>query len=539
MIDLSFFRNARPAVEPHLLDAGDGASATNCRYESGALRPFKGNAMVKAVALAQTPKTIYRYTDAFWFEFSGDVDVTPAPLATDTENTVYYTGTDKPRVTDATIATSGSEPYPTVSRSLGVPYPENPFTVLVSGVADPDDNVGEFWRYVVTFVNSRGQEGPPSSPSSEVQVYNNQSVNLSDLPVAPVGDWDITNKRIYRRSSASGDGAYLFLAELDIATTTYADTTLTENLGEVIESTDWYAPPDDMVGLTALANGVLAGFRENELCLSEAFVPSAWPPGYRIPTEDKIVAIAGITGGCVVATEGQPYVVQFTLPASAAYDRIETPRGCLSKRSMVDMGDWAVYAAGDGLVAIDGSGQAPVITESILTPDQWRALDPTSMHAYRLDDRYVCFYDNGSEQGGFVITPQGGKFSWIGFWADAGYTDPSTGNLYLVVSGNIVQWDKDAGSPQTYEFRSGDTLTPRLTNPAFARVDAESYPASADNSLVLKLYADGVLRHTQQVTSEEMFPLPADYLARRFSIELSGTRTVRRALLVEDPERMT
>ena len=46
--------------------------------------------------------------------------------------------------------------------------------------------------------------------------------------------------------------------------------------------------------------------------------------------------------------------------------RIESGEACLSKRSMVDMGEYIIYAGPDGLTAVQGA-TATVITQNIIT----------------------------------------------------------------------------------------------------------------------------------------------------------------------------
>ena len=58
-----------------------------------------------------------------------------------------------------------------------------------------------------------------------------------------------------------------------------------------------------MIGLIPVANGIMAGFTGNRLCLSEPFLPHAWPIAYRITLEDDIVAIAATGNGIVAMTK--------------------------------------------------------------------------------------------------------------------------------------------------------------------------------------------------------------------------------------------
>ena len=50
-------------------------------------------------------------------------------------------------------------------------------------------------------------------------------------------------------------------------------------------------PDGPMKGLTALPNGIMAGFTGKRICFSEAFLPHAWPANYRITLEEEIVGM--------------------------------------------------------------------------------------------------------------------------------------------------------------------------------------------------------------------------------------------------------
>lgn len=539
MIDLSFFRGARPKPEPHLLEVGEAVLAHNCRLQGGGLEPFRGLSLVQATSLPGV-QTIHRFgVTNFWFEFADVVSVAEGPLPSDTETTTYFTGDGEPAMTYAGLATGGAAPYPSNKWRLGVPAPSSPMTVATSGTPDPDDDIPESRVYTVTWVTARGEEGPPAPASSVIDVLSGESVELTNIPTVPTGNYNVATKRIYRSATASGDTEYLFVAEIPAAQTSYTDSLAGENLGEVLPSVDWYQPPDDMQGLIALENGVMAGFSGKELCLSEAYLPHAWPPGYRVTLDQPIVGIVGVRGGVVAATTGQPYVVSFTSPAAAVPDKVQSPRACVSARSMVDMGDYAVYATADGLVAVDGTGAAPLITAEVIDTYDWARFNPETIHAYRLHDWYVGFYQGADGDGGFAITARGDAFVTFDVYADAGYSDPNDGNLYLVINDEIVAWDGDIAAPLTYLWHSGDYLVPQPKNMAAARVDADSYPATPDASLVFRLYADGAQVFEQQVTSQQPFWLPAGTLSRRFAVELSGTRTVRRVLVAESVEELT
>lgn len=471
------FAGANYKAEPHLLESGEGQEAVNCFFEDGSLGSYREPAY--ADTARWNSETIYRFADQYWFQWPDDVDVAKGAIPSDTENRTYYTGDGPPKMTYAGIATSGFGPYPTVSYNLGVPPSDVPPVVTVQGQADDEEDTPESRSYVVTYVTHKGEEGPPGPPTSIVEVMPGQTVTLESIPAPPTGAYNIQTTRIYRTASAAGDTSFLFVAEIAAGVATYTDTKATEALGEVIPSVSWDPPPEDMKGLVALPNGVMAGFRGKDLCLSEPYRPHAWPIGYRLQTDYPIVAISPFAGGLVVATTGTPYIVSAEHPAAASMAKIERPRGCVSKRGMVDMGQYAIFPTRDGLLLV-APGQSPaLITEAVLTLEQWRSINPETIHAYRWYNRYVAFYQGAYGPGGFILNPQGGEFTFLDMSAGGGYSDPETGRLYLIRSGNIEEWD--AGySRMTYRWASKVFLEPKENAMTAIRVDAESYPVEVE-----------------------------------------------------------
>lgn len=55
----------------------------------------------------------------------------------------------------------------------------------------------------------------------------------------------------------------------------YQDTLLDKELGPVLETENFLMPPDEMIGLCLMANGIAAGFAGNQVMFSEAFLPYA------------------------------------------------------------------------------------------------------------------------------------------------------------------------------------------------------------------------------------------------------------------------
>jgi hypothetical protein len=361
--------------------------------------------------------------------------------------------------------------------------------------------------YVYTFVSSYGEEGPPSAASTVITTDDNAVITVSNLSTAGAKSNNnfgssAGTKRIYRSNTGSNTTAFQFVAEVPMATTSYDDTSDNDELAEVIPSYYWVAPPDDdtnvypdgpMKGLTALPNGIMAGFTGKRICFSEPFLPHAWPTSYRTAIEDNIVGMKAVGNGLIVTTEGSPYLVAGSDPASMSAIKIESTQACLSKTSMVDMGQYVIYAGAEGLVAAAGT-DVQIITEGLISPDQWQSTYyPSTINATLWKGRYLGFYNTGSGFGGFIFDPRGGKNALTELTASAlirgTFTDPDDGNAYLIIANQIKKF-QGGTTDQTYTWKSKDFVPPKPTSMGFVKVDAEAFPVT------VKVYGDGTLFYT-------------------------------------------
>ena len=525
-LKIDSFAGIVPVVAPHKL-SGMAQVAKNVRLQSGMLEPMAGNAVEQALVRTGV-QSIARYAPgetAYWFEFDEYVDLVPSQIFGSARSEMYWTDGVKPKRTTSSIATA-TAPYPSASFSLGVPAPDVTLSAgTITGDEPETDYDKENRLYVCTFVTEEGYEGPPSLPA-EIEIGKEQGCTVSGLPTSAPGNYNVTRKRLYRGTSASNELQYL--TELDLATASYVDTAQAIELGEALVTFDYDLPPDDLVGLTVLPNGVLAGFNDNQLCFCEPFIPYAWPTGYRLTTESPIVAIAAVSGGLLVATEGKPYVAIGSQPGSIQLQQIDSNQACVSKRSMVDVGSAAIYASPDGLVQGSANG-VQLIGDALFSREQWQALKPDSIHAYYHDEKYIFFYDNGTEQGGYILDPAGKQnaLTQLDFYATTGYNDLATDTLYLVVGTNIVAFQH--GSPLTYEWKSQQYRLPNLMPYSVCRVIADTYPGEITVTL------DGTPT-TITYQDDQPFRLATGPRARFIEITLTGTNAVKEVLLGNDME---
>jgi len=250
-------------------------------------------------------------------------------------------------------------------------------------------------NYVYTYVNDLGQESAPSFASATVLRPDGIAITVTTATVLPSGfdDYGIATKRIYRAVSGATGTSYQFVAEIPLAQADYVDSIPDTELGEVLQSELWALPPDDLHGLVALPNGVLAGFSKNQLCLSAQNYPHAWPVEYRLNVDTDIVAIGVIDTTVVIGTQNFIYLAIGTDPAAYSMTKLEVPQACVAKRSLAYLtGIGVVFASPDGLIAVAGNGNVRNLTSGIFTRKQWQALKPETITAVAHDDVYHFFY---------------------------------------------------------------------------------------------------------------------------------------------------
>jgi hypothetical protein len=440
--------------------------------------------------------------------------------------------------------------------------------VLVAVTDAADQATAESTAYVYTYLTSVGtapnrieQESGPSDPSATVTFFIDSTttpptmtpVNVT-IPPAPSG-LDITAYRLYRLvRQADGSEVFELVQELPVGTPMpYADGTLDAALAEPLPSAGWDPPPDNLQGIVALSNGVMAGFFANTLCLSVPNFPFAWPVGNQLATDRPIVAIAAIDTTVLVLTDGHPFTAWGSDPSAYSMSKETANQGCVSKRSAATHKRLGViYASGNGLCYYRGQGQLDLIRTPQGSPyfsiEQWQALRPESIIGVVHDDRYWFWYDNGTIRGGYVLdlSPGGYGLVALDFHVSAAYVDPASDTLYLVpdssiypINGSVVsaplnvvsQWEGGSGQrPRSWQRE--DAVLPRPACFGMARVRAADY-----GDVHLKVWCEYGTACDAQVSDGRPFVL-APVAGIRWSLALGGASTINSVELVEQVEEL-
>lgn len=528
------FGGIKPIVSARLLGTSEAQTAQNAKLVSGSLLPMKGTTTLQALQ-SSSPATIYRYGTSstetnYWLEFSQDTDVMRSPIAQDQYDRLYWTdGNNQPRYApNSMILQAGSGAYPRASYLLGIPAPSAPST---SGTTSPaTGDIPETRAYLVTYVSAYGEEGPPSTASSLITIKPSTSVVVG-LPGGPTGAYNVTLKRIYRSSAVGNSAQWQFVAEVPVATTSYTDTKTQADLGEVLPSEDWLAPPAGLKGLRLMANGAAVGFLGKTLYFSEPNLPHAWPHQY--PIDYDIVGIATYGQYVAVLTTSFPYLFSGIDPAAMSSSKLTLPQACVSKLSIVETGNGVIYASPDGMVEIGTRND--VITSGMFNREQWQAYTPSSIKSYVYNGRIHCFYNNGTRgvlvfdftgQGATLTTNDVNSATAV----TAGFYDATTDKLYLAQGTNIVRFDQ--GYPQPYTWKSKQFRLDYPSNFGFGQVNAYQYPVT------MKVYADGVMVAAKVVQNNNQFRLPGGFRAYEWAFQIEGTAEVIEVAIAQSTEEL-
>lgn len=406
------------------------------------------------------------------------------------------------------------------------------YTVTIS--ANQVEATKETRAYVYTYVNSYGEEGPPSdpgvitlTPAQTVQVsVQRDSVALNYAP--------ITEIRVYRTPTGSSIAQYFYVGAI-IATSepgvfTFSDSVRGEQLNEPLSSFDNYPPDPALQGLISLPNGILAAWKGNELHFSEAYKPWAWPPRYVKTLPNSIVGSIVYGAGALVTTRGQPYLVSGVSADSMTTSKINVDQAGVSKRSIAVVDGSVIYGSHDGLVVVSGGSASLAQGQKFFTRDVWRQRYSTGLSSMQFsswDGRLVAFSSDGTFRPFMIRLDEadGTMTELPSFVAKCAFVSQLSDQMYYGFNSRIFQFN--GGDELAAAWSSREIVIPRPCNFGIAQalvdgawtVEIWSWSktsAIADQGAWIK-------RHTETLTTgQRTFRLPSGYESDRYQIKITG-----------------
>lgn len=559
MLSLTAFAGEIPKLLPRLLPDGFGQIARNCKLVNGGIKPYRQPADFRVVAPGNV---VFFKRGSTWFEWSKLVDVAPAPIAS---NRLYVTGDGAPK-----IVVDSSTILP-----LAVPRPAAKLLLSTSGTLDAATQTTILYTY--TYVTFYDEESEPAPLSDEILRSPGMNINITNF-AAPPTNRAINRVRLYRsQTSASGTTELYFIAELPLPTpATYIDNPEATSIQEPIPSLYYNPPPDDLQGIIALPNGMMAAFAGKKLYFSEPWKPHAWPEKYVLTTNFDIVGLGAFGQSIAVMTTGNPYVVTGVAPDAMVMERLEVNFPCLTKRGIVDLGYSVAYPAPDGLVTISAAG-AQLVSRKLISRDDWLTMDPANFVSSQYEGRYMAAYSfvdrMGTRQVGTIIIDLTGEqpfISRLDDHADFMFYEIGEGKLFLLKGGVVTEFDALSRPFMSLTWRSKQFVHSGHVNYGALFVEAEDVSNLGDpnatpkidisDASVLKatfpttdsgsaggftsqagfeatVYADGRAVRTI-IRPNVVERLPGNFRARVWEIEFRGGLQINAAALAWSPSEM-
>lgn len=443
-VKIGAFTGEQPRMVSRLLPATGAQFSVNTRLDDGGLTPFNTSVQEAAIPSANA-MTIIKFRNE-WLSWPGVINAVRGPVA---EERLYFTGDGKPKLR------VGNAIY-----NLAVARPQNALTGVVSGSGNGDTQTR---LYAYTFVTDLGEESEPTPASSAIDWKPGQTVTLSGFAAPPAGR-AITKQRIYRSQTGSSGTYFYFIAERAASASNFVDNIPVDNFQEMLPSVAWNAPPDGLSGLIAMPNGMMAAFVGRKLYFCEPYRPHAWPEKYVLTTDSDIVGLGAVGTALVIMTKAQPYLAVGSTPDSMQMVKLESNLPCINARGIVDMGFAIAYPSNEGLAAVTASGEAKLVSDQIMSRDDWLAIDPKTIIGGQLSGRYVAFYDtqdaNGTQMRGAVFLDLGTTPYLIrtNTAVSAAYFEVETSALYFLGKGevDIYRMDSPTGDKESYYWKSKD-----------------------------------------------------------------------------------
>lgn len=569
---ISPFGGMIPATDDTLLPDINASLAKNTWVYQGTvqgipapkvLRANTDNSVTKVYRIPNNYTDAQHLVDSVWMEFSNiDTDVVRSVVIDDEFDRYYWAAPSLiPQYNTRDRIANGDHSF-----TIGIPQPPTPVLNIVGGVSATQRSTA----YVLTYVSAYGEEGPPSSPVSGTGKVD-ASWNLTwaapdpnDLGVKR----NLTLVRIYRTVTAlDGTTTYFFVDEKPIATVSYSDTKTDAqvSLNELLSSTTWTGPPDDMVGIISLSNGMLAGFRKNEVWFCEPYRPHAWPAQYTITTEFPIVGLGVMGQTLVVLTQGYIHTATGISPSNISIVKLAGVLPCTSRGGILSAPEGVYFPSPSGLILVSGAGVLNV-TKELIRKDKWLEYAQTStLRAVRLNNAYYGFgsarfgvfdvnaFDNDAfaqedlsgSRAGILIDPTSQSIAFNVLSSEEPIvnvmTDAWSGEVFIIRNGE-TQWIDigDSGAVRDpYLWRSKLFQAEDKKNfvaqkvyfniPSWAPVlnpvpNAALVQTLADDQWgLVRCYADGRLVHTRELRSSgEQMRLPSGFKADFWQWEIEA-----------------
>jgi len=402
--------------------------------------------------------------------------------------------------------------------------------------------------YLYTYLTSLGEEGPPSDPTTKTgNVGETWTITVPDPSGGVQSGRLITQKRLYRTVvGANGVASYYLVTTLNLGTTSYADALDDEDITSNIElaSTGWIPPPTTLQGIVSMPNGILAGWKDNEIWFCEPYRPHAWPAAYQVSTDAPIIGLGVVGQTLVVCTTGSPWLCSGVHPSTMSLAKVGINEPCVSRASIVSTTEGVFYASPNGLVAAR-PGQVGRVTVQLISPSQWDSyFDLPSLCGVMFNNAYLAYERAAGATSGCLIDVTNQRAAFVLLESTSAtvnfYMDLWSGFPMMIRSGSLYRIPQpDNTNLQPYLWRSKEFTLSSNHNLAAAKImftvpsGAPTLNGTPNTNLVqtlaadqyglFRVYRNGTLIYTRELrTSNEIFKLPSGARSDVWQVEVEA-----------------
>ena len=510
------FLGANRKTEPRFLEPGVGVNSMNQKpAERGVLEPWRQPLTISGPNIPTGRKTIYRMgrdtasKTNYWLSWTTIVHAIRGFETSDPTERTYFTGSGSPKWTDNIIGLA-SAPYPAATRELSVPAP----TVAPTVTLDTDGLSGDARQlyYVYTRVNDIGWESAPSPPFLAPLAKPGATLDLSYSESVPAGNYGIDRVRWYRQQVAADStvAEYFFLREYAIGASGQMDDA--RALGDQLATENWTPLDSSATWLTKCWNQFAAALVGKSVRTCVPNFIYAWPQiDYQYPLNSTPLALASFAQRLVAFTAAGAEVFSGTDPDALDQKQLGLPV-ISAPRSLVVAENWCAWAAEDGLWYYGTDGIRNLVGEC-LTPEQWKALDPSSMHGYLVSIGkrllYLGFCVNGTGTAAFVVDPSNPLgFYPLDYYFETGFYDPLLRKLFVHVGSQLHEWDAGAENMiltwtgkinRQQQHAEGEWLELMANGPATVKVFTEAPGTTNDTTPLVERMSRSLTRGLHRI----------------------------------------
>ena len=297
-------------------------------------------------------------------------------------------------------------------------------------------------------------------------------------------------------------------------------------LDDVLESLDYDAPDERMLGLLAIHNSMIVGFFDNTICFSEPGVPHAWPIKYRLQVDSKIVALGAYGTTLLALTDRTPWKLDGNNPAAMSITRTDYILPCVSKRSVINIGFGVVWASAGGLAIYSTTIGTDYLTKNVHSWASWpQDYDAKNLYGAYYRGRYfgsdglnTFLFERNEEVGGHLVQ------SDVRF--TAAYYDAKNDRFFYAAGDQVWLWNSQQVGNAVLDWKSKVFTTKSPINLGAAQIIGDFN--SEEDAAALELENANIrIYNGELITNNEVIGALGTQLGNELQVAGSNLREIR------------